>query len=61
MAIQVRLDLTPSEFDLLRAALDVYRSLMFERGKDATRESPERRSAKAETVRTDDLLRKLQG
>ena len=59
MQAQVRLTLDPNEFDLVRAALDLYRAAMFERGNDASRGAPERRSAKAETVRTDDLLSQI--
>jgi hypothetical protein len=59
MAIQVRLDLTPAEFDLLRRALAAYRDHMLLNGENAAYDPPDRRKYKAEALAATDLHRKL--
>lgn len=59
MAIQVRLDLTPQEFDLIRAALDHYKEDRLAVVGDEIYNAPVRAHARAEAVRLADLLAKV--
>lgn len=62
MAIQVRLDLTPAEFDLTRRALDSYAQerKSFADDRSASNGTPEeRRNARTESLHASDLLAKL--
>lgn len=59
MAIQVRLDLTPQEFDLLRDALDTHKRLSIDVGNDDAATPQARREARAAAMLTDDLLKKV--
>jgi hypothetical protein len=69
MAIQVRLDLTPAEFDLARRALDAYHTAKIAESEETTRldatdaigRSEARRKARAEALLTKDLIGKLNG
>jgi hypothetical protein len=60
MAIQVRLDLTPAEFDLTRRALDTYQKETLAAG-DHDADPAKRRAARVEMLAVNDLLKKLNG
>lgn len=59
MAIQVRLDLSPQEFDLLRAALDTHKEHYLAIGNDQGQLPGARTEARKQVASAADLLRKV--
>lgn len=56
----ITLKLSPAEFDLLRAAIVAQESALTDRGQNAAITPQERRDARADATRLDDLRLKLQ-